>query len=50
MNLKLINWVDIQYVVTKKIPQRPSYDFWENRINTSSDIGILPSVGVSLEI
>lgn len=49
-NWTLIVYLDIQNVYNYKIPQRPSYDFWENRINTSSDIGILPSVGVSLEI
>ncbi|HEX9973831.1 MAG TPA: hypothetical protein VGD14_17310 [bacterium] len=33
-----------------KILQGTAYDFWENRIITSSDIGILPSLGVSFEI
>ncbi len=49
-NWTLIVYLDIQNIYNYKIPQRPSYDFWENRIITSSDIGILPSVGVSFEI
>ena len=49
-NWTLIVYLDIQDIYNYKIPQRPSYNFWENRIITSSDIEILPSVGVSLEI
>ncbi len=46
----LIVYLDIQNIYDYKIPQRPSYDFWADEINTSSDIGILPSIGISLEL
>ncbi|MBD3290424.1 TonB-dependent receptor plug domain-containing protein [candidate division KSB1 bacterium] len=45
----LIVYLDIQNIYDFKIPQRPTYDFWENRIVDSSDIGILPSIGISFE-
>jgi hypothetical protein len=46
----LIVYVDIQNIYNYKIPMRPSYDFWNDEISTSSEIGILPSIGISLEI
>jgi len=46
----LIVYLDIQNIYAFKIPQRPSYDFWEDRISDSSDITILPSIGISLEL
>lgn len=46
----LTAYVDIQNVYDYKIPQRPSYDFWDNSIINASDIGILPSIGISLEL
>jgi hypothetical protein len=45
----LIAYVDIQNVYDYKIPQRPTYDFWQDEINSSSSIGILPSIGISAE-
>lgn len=45
----LITFVDIQNVYNFKIEQRPRYDFWENEIVRYSDIGILPSIGISFE-
>ena len=48
-NRTLIVYLDIQNIYNYKIPQRPMYDFWEDRIYTSSDIGILPSIGISLQ-
>ncbi|MBN2709452.1 MAG: TonB-dependent receptor [Calditrichaceae bacterium] len=44
----LIVFVDIQNVYNFKIPQRPTYNFWDNSIETSPGIGILPSIGVSV--
>ncbi|MFZ5519171.1 MAG: TonB-dependent receptor [Candidatus Zhuqueibacterota bacterium] len=49
-NWTLIVYLDIQNIYNYKIPQRPRYDFWEDRISDSSEIGILPSIGVSLEL
>lgn len=49
-NWTLIVYVDIQNVYNYRIPQKPRYDFWDNKINDASDIGILPSIGVSLEL
>jgi len=48
-NWTLITYVDIQNIYNYKIPQRPSYDFWADEITRSSDIGILPSIGISVE-
>jgi len=48
-NYTIIVYVDIQNIYNNKIPQRPSYDFWTDEISTSSSIGILPSIGISLE-
>lgn len=45
----LIVYLDIQNIYNYKIPQRPNYDFWNNEIVDSSSIGILPSIGISLE-
>jgi len=45
----LIVYMDIQNVYNYKIPQRPSYDFWDDSIVSSSSIGILPSIGISAE-
>ena len=46
----LITYIDIQNVYDYDIPQRPSYDFWEDTIVNSSSIGILPSIGISAEL
>lgn len=45
----LIAYLDIQNIYNYKIPQKPTYDFWADTIKTSSDIGILPSVGMSVK-
>ncbi len=47
--LKLTVFLDIQNVLNFKIAQRPRYDFAEKEIVDSSEIGILPSIGISLE-
>jgi len=48
--ITLIVYVDIQNVYNFKIPMRPAYDFWNDNIENASEIGILPSIGISLEI
>ncbi|MFC1725410.1 TonB-dependent receptor domain-containing protein [candidate division KSB1 bacterium] len=48
-NWTMIVYLDIQNIYNYKIPQRPAYDFWEDKIITSSSIGILPSIGISFE-
>lgn len=45
----LIVYVDIQNIYNYQIPQRPSYDFWQDKIINTSSIGILPSIGISVE-
>ncbi len=45
----LIVYLDVQNVYNYKIPQRPRYDFWTQEIIRNSQIGILPSIGISLE-
>jgi hypothetical protein len=48
-NWTLIVYADVQNVYNYKIPLRPNYDFWENRIDDESSIGLLPSIGISAE-
>ena len=48
-NWTLIVYLDIQNIYNYKIPQRPTYDFWDDSIINSSAIGILPSIGISAE-
>ncbi|MBN2103622.1 TonB-dependent receptor [bacterium] len=48
--ITLIIYIDIQNIYNYKIPMKPSYDFWNDKIENSSEIGILPSIGISLEI
>ena len=43
-------YVDIQNIYNYAIPFRPSYNNWDNSITTTSDIGILPSLGISWEL
>lgn len=45
----LITFIDIQNVYNYKIPVIPSYRFWEDEINRSNSIGLLPSFGISAE-
>jgi hypothetical protein len=49
-NWTFIAFIDIQNVYNYKIPIRPQYDFWEDKISTSSSIGVLPSIGLSAEL
>jgi hypothetical protein len=48
-NLTLIVYADIQNVYDYNLPVQPGYDFWNDKIDTENGIGILPSIGVSLE-
>jgi hypothetical protein len=49
-SLTLILYADVQNVYNFKYPMKPQYDFWEDKVVTRGDIGILPSIGVSLQI
>ena len=42
-------YVNIQNVYNYKFQMIPQYDFWEDRVIDRGDIGILPSIGISLE-
>lgn len=42
-----ILFLDIQNVLNLKVPQKPRYDFGDQEVVTSGDIGILPSIGFS---
>jgi len=46
----LIVYADVQNVYNLKIPMPPTYNFWTDKITKSAEIGILPSIGISLEI
>ena len=48
-NWTLITFIDIQNVYNYKVPIVPQYDFWEDEIQTSNSIGLLPSIGISAE-
>jgi hypothetical protein len=48
-NWTVILFLDIQNIYNYKIPQRPRYDFYNDEIITTSEIGILPSIGFSAE-
>ena len=48
-NWTMIVYIDIQNIYNFKIPQKPTYDFWDDSIINSSSIGILPSIGISAE-
>ena len=43
-------YADIQNFYNYAIPQRPTYNFWDNTITNSSSIGVLPSLGISWEL
>jgi hypothetical protein len=45
----LIVFLDIQNIYNYQIPTKPRYDFWEDSISNTNAIGILPSIGISLE-
>jgi len=46
---RLILFLDIQNVLNNRLVLRPSYDFWEDKIESRQEIGILPSIGISAE-
>jgi hypothetical protein len=48
-NWAMIVFLDIQNIYNYRIARRPSYDFWENRIDDHDDIGLLPSIGISAQ-
>lgn len=45
----MILFLDIQNIYNNRVQRRPSYDFWENRIDDRDDLGLLPSLGISAE-
>lgn len=48
-SLTLILYLDVQNVYNFKIPQIPTYNFWDREVVKYSKIGFLPSIGISLE-
>lgn len=42
-------YIDIQNIYNFKIPVKPRYDFWEEKVDMSNNLGILPSIGISAE-
>jgi hypothetical protein len=48
-NVTITVYADIQNVYNYRIPVRPRYDFWEDTIDDTNTIGILPTIGFSLE-
>ncbi len=48
-NWAMIVFLDIQNIYNFKLQRRPSYDFWENKIEDRDELGLLPSIGISAE-
>jgi hypothetical protein len=48
-NWTIILFLDIQNIYNNKIPLRPRYDFWDDDVVTSSEIAVLPTIGISWE-
>jgi hypothetical protein len=46
---RLVLFLDVQNILNIKYQTRPTYDFWQNEVNTQNSIGILPTVGISAE-
>ena len=46
---RLIVFIDIQNVLNNKYYLRPTYNFWENEVDTNNQIGVLPTIGISAE-
>lgn len=47
-NYTIIAFLDIQNIYAFEVPQRPNYDFWEDKVQDRSTLSVLPSIGVSL--
>ncbi len=45
----MILFLDIQNIYNNRVQRRPSYNFWENRIDDRDDLGLLPSLGISAQ-
>ncbi|MCG8608694.1 TonB-dependent receptor, partial [bacterium] len=45
----MIVFLDLQNVYNNKYFVRPRYNFWESRIEERTQIGLLPSIGISAE-
>ena len=48
-NWTLIAFTDVQNVYNNLLPRKPQYDFWARKISDKAELGILPSIGVSVE-
>jgi hypothetical protein len=46
---RVVVFLDIQNILNNRLILRPTYDFWEDKIESRQDIGILPSLGISAE-
>ena len=44
-----IVFLDVQNVLNVKYQVRPTYDFWNDEVETEASIGILPTIGISAE-
>jgi hypothetical protein len=46
---RLVVFLDVQNVLNVKYQTRPTYDFWNDEVETQASIGILPTIGISAE-
>jgi hypothetical protein len=46
---RLVLFLDIQNILNTKIEQPPRYDFWEDKVTSTDEVNILPSIGISAE-
>jgi hypothetical protein len=45
----MIFFVDVQNIYNFKAQRRPTYNFWDNRVEDRDDLARLPSIGISAE-
>ncbi len=45
----LIVFLDVQNIYNNELPTRPRYDFFEDKIETTNALTIIPSIGISAE-
>lgn len=48
-NLGIILFLDVQNIYNNKFKTKPQYDFWANEIEDEQTLGILPSIGLTVE-
>ncbi len=45
----MVLFLDVQNIYNNKLPVQPRYDFWDDDINASNTIALLPTIGISAQ-